>query len=63
MGIKTPKQIARSQRNEAIKKEYEKEMTEPYVPGKNQAGSSTVIWNLSKKYKLTTAAIYGALKS
>lgn len=55
-------QIEKSERDQSIKVDYEKELGQPYS-GKRIKGSSVVVWNLSKKYKITTAAVYVALRS
>lgn len=60
--IKTPKQIARSKRNEAIKKDYESIIGKE-APGDRETGSWAVIDNLAKKHGVTTASIYRIIKS
>lgn len=60
--IQTPKQIARSKRNEAIKKDYLAEVGDE-LPGARKTGSWAAIDMLSKKHGVTAASVYRIIKS
>ena len=57
----TPKQIARSERNEAIKKDYKDEVGD-YVPGELKKGSWATIDALATRHGVTVASIYRIIK-